>query len=124
MSNVRNIPAVLTSVAVHALLLGAFALIRFNLIDSSPQAIVHTVFSEERVVEQFTQELQLDATPSESLNLTAGGVQATHLGGATSPSVAKTRIDQSETLNQPQVRFHIADMEAPGLDVLGVDLGE
>ncbi|MGE0374955.1 MAG: vWA domain-containing protein, partial [Planctomycetaceae bacterium] len=118
-----NIPALMISVVVHTVLLGLLAALRFNFIDQRPNVTVKTVFAEERVIEEFSQDLQLDATPSESLNLTAGGIQTTSIG-ASSAAAARSRIEQSETLQQPEVRFSIADLDAPGLDDLGIDLGE
>jgi len=120
----RNIPALLISILVHAVLLGSLAVLRFNLYDHRPAAAVQTVFTEDRSQEEFSQDLQIDTTPSESLNLTAGGVQSTNLGAAASVSAARSKIEQSQTLRQPEFRFDIADLETPGLEILGEDLGE
>jgi hypothetical protein len=51
-------------------------------------------------------------------------VQSTHLGAAPSESAARSKIERSDTLQQPEFRYHIADLETPGLDILGDDLGE
>ncbi len=124
MHGTRSLPPLLISVAVHAVLLGMLAAFRFNLLDQQADVAVETVFTEERIQEEFAQDLQIDTTPSESLRLTAGGVQTTSPGAAPGASAARTKIEQSDALQQPEFRFNIADLEMPGLDMLGEDLGE
>jgi hypothetical protein len=114
----------LISLAVHAVLLGALATVRNQMGPDSSQVAVETVFSEERQQEEFTQELELDTTPAESLNLVAGGLQTTSLASAATTQAAKTKIDRSETLQEPQFRYNISDVSTPGLDIIGEDLGE
>lgn len=125
MPGLQNLPALIVSLIVHVVLLGLMAAIRYNLIVETPQVAVETVFSEERQQEEFAQDLQVDTTAAETLNVTAGGLQTTSLGPTSSTAAAaQSRIDQSETLKEPEFRFNIADLSTPGLDTLGTDLGE
>ncbi|MCA9076922.1 MAG: VWA domain-containing protein [Planctomycetaceae bacterium] len=125
MLGLQNLPALIVSLIVHVVLLGLLAAIRYNLIETAPHVAVETVFSEERQQEEFAQDLQVDTTAAETINVVAGGLQTTNISGeVSSAAAAQTKIEQSETLNDPEFRFNIADLSAPGLDTLGVDLGE
>ncbi|HEX6985906.1 MAG TPA: hypothetical protein VF170_11040, partial [Planctomycetaceae bacterium] len=77
--------AVGTSLAVHAVILFAFALIQYSLNESVP-ILLETVFSEERRQEEFSQELELDTTVSENLNPVAGGVVTGAIGASAGPT--------------------------------------
>lgn len=125
MLGIQNLPAIAVSLVVHVVLLGLMAAIRYNLIEPTQYVAVETVFSEQRQQEEFAQDLQIDTTAAETINVIAGGLQTTDIGGeASSIAVAQTKIDESSTLDEPEFRFNVADLNSPGLDTLSMDLGE
>jgi len=117
------ISAVTVSLTVHVLILLAFALIRYGLIDKEP-ILLETVFSEERQQEEFSQELDLNTEISENLNPVAGGVVTGAIGATTGPAVSQTRIETSESLKEPELVANIREFSLPGESLLGEDLGE
>nr|MDQ3330705.1 VWA domain-containing protein [Planctomycetota bacterium] len=117
------ISAVGVSLTVHVLILAAFALIRYGLIDKEA-ILLETVFSEERQQEEFSQELDLNTEISENLNPVAGGVVTGAIGAATGPTVSQTRIETSESLKEPVLVANIREFSLPGESLLGEDLGE
>jgi hypothetical protein len=124
MPSFQNAPALLISLVVHVALLAIMAAFKLSIIDQKPQVEVQTVFSEQREQEEFTQELDVDTTVSENLSVTAGGVQSTHVGAASTAVAAKTKIEQSDKLQDPQFKYNIGDITTPGLATIGSDLGE
>jgi hypothetical protein len=117
------ISAISVSLMVHVLILAAFALIRYGLIDKEP-ILLETVFSEERQQEEFSQELDLNTEISENLNPVAGGVVTGAVGATTGPTVSQTRIETSESLKEPELVANIREFSLPGESLLGEDLGE
>lgn len=111
------------SVGVHIVLLGALAMIQMNLLDDQPDVIVETVFDDERQQEEFTKELETETEISETKNIQTGGVVSTQVGGSGAPAVQQTKIDQSETLQDPQIKVNIGSIDLPGEDSLSNDLG-
>ena len=122
MPSFQNAPALLISLLVHAAILAVMAAVNLSLIDERPQVDVQTVFSEEREQEEFTQELDVDTSVSENLTVVAGGIQSTQIGAST--AAAKTKIEQSDKLKDPEFKYNIGDITTPGLDTIGEDLGE
>ncbi len=119
----QTYPALMISLVIHAALLSAMAFVRYNLVDVTPEVTVETVFSEERQQEEFTQELDVDTTVSETLSVMSGGVQTTAIGAAAT-TAAQTKIEKSENLREPEFRYNIGDISTPGLETIGDDLGE
>lgn len=117
------ISAITVSLTVHVLILAAFALIRYGLINKEP-ILLETVFSEERQQEEFSQELDLNTEISENLNPVAGGVVTGAIGATAGPAVSQTRIETSESLKEPELVANIREFSLPGTSLLGEDLGE
>jgi len=120
----QNGPALLISLVVHSALLLLMAAFKLTVIDQRPEVEVQTVFSEEREQEEFTQELDIDTSVSDNLSVTAGGLQSTHIGAASTAVAAKTKIEQSDKLQDPEFKYNIGDITTPGLATIGADLGE
>ena len=119
----RQAPAVGASVVFHLGLLACFAAIKYQLLDDRPQVAVQTLFEEEREQEQFTQELTVETDVSENLSVVAGGVVSTAVGATSAPAVSQTKIDQSETLQDPQV-MNVSMVDMPTQNLLGEAVGE
>lgn len=119
----RQAPAVGASVLFHVGLLAVFAAIKFQLLEDKPPVAVQTVFEEQRDQEQFTQELTVDTQVSENLSVTSGGVVSTNVGASSAPAVSQTKIEQSESLNDPKV-LNVGMIDMPSVNLLGESVGE
>ncbi|HUG94077.1 MAG TPA: vWA domain-containing protein [Planctomycetaceae bacterium] len=124
MSNLRNVYAIVASLVLHVLLLAGMYVIKLKLIDAPPEVAVDTVFDEERMQEQFTQELSLDTDIAENMNPFSGGVQSTVVGQASQPAVNQVRIVTSDVLQTPEIEVRVGDVTLPGHDEIGTELGE
>lgn len=121
----QNSSALVISAVVHFVLLGALGLYKISTGLDLPVVAVETVIDEERLQEEFTQDMQLDTRPSETLSTQAGGVVTTAIGAAAATPIAQTKIETSEALKDPEIRVTtIGDITLPGLGELNVDLGE
>lgn len=116
--------AVGISVAVHAIVLIAMAMVQMNILEVQPEIALETVFEEERVQEEFSKELEMATEIAETMNVISGGVVSTQIGGSGAPAVAQEKIEQSETFDEPDVQLNVAAMSIPGLNEIGTDLGE
>lgn len=121
----QNASALLISTVVHVVLLGMMGFYRYSTSQEIPAVAVETVIADERVQQEFEQDLQVDTRVSESLSVTAGGMVTTAIGAAASQPVAQTKIEQSEALKDPEIKVTtISDITIPGAGQLSVDLGE
>ncbi len=112
------------SLGVHAVLLVSLALIKFTLMDNMNEVVVETVFTDERDQQEFTQELDINTEISESLSVVSGATVSTASGGSGAPAVSQTKIEQSESLNEPEIQVNVGQVTLPGANMLGEDLGE
>ena len=115
--------AIGVSLLVHVAVLLAFALILLPAIRQERELLVESVFADERVQEEFSQELDIDTDVSENLSVVAGGAVTDAVGAAAGPTVSQTRIETSETLKDPVLVANVGAISMPGEALLGVDLG-
>lgn len=121
----RVYPALAISLAVHAALLAVLGAIKLAVDEEPDSVLVETVFNEERVQEQFSQDVELDTTVSQALSLTAGGVISEHIGAAAAAPIAQARVIETQALSDPTIRMPtIGEIDVPGLGDLQTDLGE
>lgn len=121
----QKYPALAISLAVHLALLGVAGAIKMASHARPEEVLVETIFEEERIQEQFTQEMSIDTSVSQTLSVTSGGVVSENLGSAASLPVAQHKVEQTQTVVDPKVRVpNIGDIDVPGLASLGTDLGE
>lgn len=119
----RNLPSILTSVAVHALVLTA--LIMIPIVQSAaPDIMLESIFTEDVPQEQITRELELQTTPTETLNFIAGGTPSTTVGAATQPVAAPVNVQEAKVMQEVDLRPVITDMALPSDQVIGMELGE
>ncbi|MCA8986162.1 MAG: VWA domain-containing protein [Planctomycetaceae bacterium] len=116
--------ALVMSFAVHGVILTIMALAKFTLLDNNRDVLVETVFSDEREQQEFTQELDINTEVSENLSIVAGATVSTNNGGSSAPAVSQTKIETSESLNEPEIQVNVAQVSLPGANQLGQDLGE
>ena len=124
MPKTLNFSAFGISTGVHAVLLVALALWIRPGEDDEETVILETVFSEERIQEEFSQDLEETSEIATTLNPVSGGVVSTTIGSASAPAAAKVNIETSESLQDPEIEVNVGDIAEPSLDVLAQDLGE
>ena len=122
-SQIRNLSALSTSILLHVSVLLVLWLLRFDLLPAIPDVVVETFFNEEQTQERFVKELDEQTEISETQNINAGGVVSTTIGGSGSVQVAQTRIETSQSLQDPDLEINISDVTLPGQESLGDDLG-
>ncbi|MEW4489976.1 vWA domain-containing protein [Thalassoglobus sp. JC818] len=121
----KNIPALLISLIVHFAVLGAMGFYRFQIIKDLDVVAVETIIEDERLQQEFEQDVSVDTQVSESLSVQSGGTISTNIGAAAAQPAAQTKIEQSEALKDPDIKVTaISDISLPGLGEIAVDLGE
>lgn len=122
---VRNVPALVISVVMHAAVLVGLYLWQYTTATKAPKMVVETVFMEERPQEEFMQEMSLDTNVSQTLSVTAGGAVTGALGATTANPIAKQNIETSDALKEPRINVtQFASVSLPGIGDVNMDLGE
>lgn len=120
----RNLPALGVSLVSHVLILLVLFLIKLTVIDPAVQLDLETIFEPERTQEEFTKELELDTTVAETFNTQPGGAVTGEIGASTAPVVTSQKVEQAETLEDPQVEVSLSEVTLPSDDIIGKDFGE
>ncbi|MEZ6056287.1 MAG: vWA domain-containing protein [Planctomycetaceae bacterium] len=118
-------PALAVSVIIHAVIL--FGLFMWKMADQIIPArlMVESVFEEERDTEEFTQEMSIDTTVSDSLSATSGGMVTGNIGAASSKPMAMQNVLESKAMQNPTVNItKLASITMSGAGDVAVDLGE
>ncbi len=113
------------SLSLHVVMLFALSFIVFKGPLDQLQMVLDSVFDQERIHEEFTQEVEQSTEAAESVNYAAGSMAAgmTGTGGAAGPVVAQQKLDEAESLREPDVRVNIGAITVPGLNIISKDLG-
>jgi hypothetical protein len=113
------------SLVLHAVVLMALGLIKYQIDRNDMQMVLDSVFTEERVQEEFEQTVDVSTEVAETMNFVAGSIapNTTAVGGGTGAVAAQTKIDQSESLKEPDFTFKAGPITVPGLNILSNDLG-
>jgi hypothetical protein len=119
----RNLSALSTSILVHVIVFVLLLVMKIDLLPAIPDVVVETFFNEEQTQERFVKELDEQTEISETQNINAGGVVSTNVGGAGTVQIAQTKIETSQSLNDPDIEINISDVTLPGQEFLGDDLG-
>jgi hypothetical protein len=121
----RRSSSVLFSVGIHVAVVLCLAVLTRPLVLGETQAILETIMQpEERDREEFEKELDDSKTIAETMNITAGSVQSTIVGGSDAPLAQQTKVELEQVVREPDVQIKLVDATLPGLDRLGDDLGE
>ena len=112
------------SLALHVVTLIVLSLIVLHGPLDKLQMVVDSVFDEERVQEEFTQEVEQSTEAAETVNYVAGSMAAgINAGGTAGPVVAQQKLDDAPSLKEPDVKVNIGAMTLPGLNIISKDLG-
>jgi hypothetical protein len=117
-----NVSAVVTSMLVHIVLLFTFWLIRTGVIQADPKILVDSIFTEERIQPEFSQDI-IETKLAENLTNISGGKLATNVSSAASAALPSVKVEESSALEDPKLNFTLADITAPANGILGDDLG-
>lgn len=121
----QNASAFTISLGLHVIVIIALALIKYQIDGGDIKMVLDSVFSEERVQEDFEQEVDLRTDPAETMNLIAGAVaeNAAAVDGGAGVAAAQEKIDTSESLKEPDIQVNVGAVTMPGLDIIASDLG-
>ncbi|MFN0054745.1 MAG: vWA domain-containing protein, partial [Planctomycetales bacterium] len=123
-SRLREYPGLALSVVLHLIVLGCLALVTVAGPVVEGLVGIESLFSDEdRTPEDFQRDLNPSLEIATELNLLSGAPLAAAVGSAGAVAIAQTKIDQSETLQDPTVALNLGDQTLPGLELLGRDLG-
>ena len=121
----RRSSSFLFSIGIHGAVVLVLAVLTRPLVLGETQAILETIMQpEERDREEFEKELDDSKTIAETMNITAGSVQSTIVGGSDAPLAQQTKVELEQVVKEPDVQIKLVDATLPGLDRLGEDLGE
>lgn len=121
----KNLSAVGTSFLLHFVVLIALAFIKYQVDNGDLKMALDSVFSEERVQEEFEQQVDVSTDVAETMNFVAGSIapNTTAVGGGTGAVAAQQKIDDSTSLKEPDFTFKAGPITVPGLNILSNDLG-
>lgn len=119
-----SVSAVLVSFAIHFVALGSLAFVVQQVKNMDALIPIETVFDEERVQEQFEQQIEKATEAAQTMTYVAGGSVSGAIGGSGAPAVSQRNIEQSESLQNPDVSVNVGPMDINGIADLGTDLGE
>lgn len=119
------------STLVHVGILVALSFIVLQTPVVQLQMIVDSVFTEERMQEEFTQELETSTEIAQTVNFVAGSqvaggagtVGGGGTGGGGGSGVSQQKLDDAPSLREPDVKVNLGGMGVPGLNIIGRDLG-
>ena len=120
-----NAPALVISIVMHLMMLAGMFCWQIVTELPKPKLVVETVFTEERPQEEFTQEMMIDTSTSQTLAVTAGGTVTGQLGSAAATPMATQNIERSDALKEPTINVtQFASVTLPGIGDVNLDLGE
>ncbi len=120
-----NAPALVISIVMHLMMLAGMFCWQIVTELPKPKLVVETVFMEERPQEEFTQEMMIDTSTSQTLAVTAGGTVTGQLGSAAATPMATQNIEKSDALKEPTINVtQFASVSLPGIGDVNLDLGE
>ena len=102
------------SFLLHVVTLVALSFIVFKGPMDKLQMVLDSVFDQERVHEEFTQEVEQSTVAADTVNYVAGSMAAgmTGTGGTAGPVVATQKVDEAPSLREPDVKVNIGSMSA------------
>lgn len=118
----QNASALVVSTAVHIVLLFVMWMVQMGVLHSEPDILVESIFSEERIQQEFSQEI-VETELAETITTISGGKVSTNVSTAASRALPTVQMEESQTLKDPEVSVNISDVTAPANDILGDDLG-
>ena len=120
----ESIKAVLVSFGIHIVALGSLAFVVQQVKEMELIIPLETVFDEERVQEQFEQEIEKATEVATQMTYVAGGSVSGAVGGSGAPAVSQRAIEASESLKDADISVNVGVMDINGISDLGTDLGE
>ena len=129
-SSWRNLKApvlsgLITSFALHGALLVVLSFVVFESQFDQFQTIIDSIFTDERVVEDFHHEVESLTDVAESVNYVAGALESggVTIGGSDGPVIAQQKLEEAPSLQEPTVRMNLGELNLPGLEMISQDLG-
>jgi hypothetical protein len=124
-TSVSILSGVVVSFAIHVIAIVALSFIVFKAPLDQLQMIVDSVFSDERVQEDFNQDVETSLEAAESVNYIAGAMASSGVstGGSGGPVVEQRKLEAASSLQEPTVKVNISNMNLPGLKIISHDLG-
>lgn len=116
-----------TALVVHGIALTVLYCMKIIQPVEFPEFIIETHAPEERVQEEFTQELETNTDAATQMNLVSGGaVTSTAAGGKSGGSPLQQKVDfkPKPVVSNSSLKVASGDMGLPGDSDLGLDLGE
>ena len=122
------------SMLIHVLVLIAMSFVVFKAPMTQLQMIVDSVFTEERMQEDFAQDLEQSTEVATTVNIFAGAQAAGEssgggggggggTGGGGGSGVSQQKLNNAPSLREPDVKVSFGSIGVPGAGVIGKDLG-
>ena len=120
-----SLSSLAVSFAIHAIVLVGLSFIVFQGPLDQLQLMVDSVFTEERLQEEFNEEVEQSTEAAETMNYVAGAMATSGIstGGTGGPVVAQQKLEEATSLQEPTVKVNISNINLPGLKTISQDLG-
>lgn len=116
--------AMTISLAIHLVVMAGLATVKYTADQIMKEAPLETIFDQERVQEEFSQQIDVATDAAETMNVVAGGSVTGAVGGSDLPAVNQQRVEESDSLKDPEVAINAGPVDIAGYAELGTDLGE
>lgn len=123
----QNIQSFVTAMLVHGIAITILYFMKIIHPADVAEFIIETHAPEERVQEEFTQELETDTDAATTVNMVSGGaVSSASAGGPSggSPLQQKVNFKPKTVVDSSSLKVSAGDMGLPGDGDIGMDLGE
>lgn len=119
-----DISSFASSAIINGLVLLVFQFIKMPEEQAEAGFVVESIQPEERLVEEFNQEIEVETKEATTLSKVSGGVVAAKAGASTLKTVTKVNVNQSRSLQPMAVNVNTSVSALPTDGELAMDLGE
>lgn len=114
--------SVAASTVLHAALLIVLGLIVTKAITEEEEVVVESILNEERIVEEYNQDMTEEMEVSENLNTQSGGVVSANVGATSQPVAAARNVEITDLLEEPDLQVNRVGDTRPSDSEIGVEL--
>ncbi len=120
----RSLPSIGFSLLFNFAVLVLLLFIQRALPSLAKELQLESIFTEEMPQEEITRELDLQTTPSESLNVIAGGTPSTTVGASAQPVATPVNVQKAAVMKEVNIRPVMTEVALPTDAMIGEELGE
>lgn len=119
-----DIPSFVSSAVINGLVLLVFQFIKMPGEEVEASFVVESIQPEERLVEEFNQDIEVETKEATTISKVSGGVVAAKAGSSRLKAVTKVNVNQTRNMQPQQINVNTSVSALPTDGELAMDLGE